>query len=136
MYQFVVLPSSNFTKCGRFVDVGFSFSKGDTTGTHSIYTEVEGYDVMFHVSTMLEHSNDEQQINKKRFIGNDIVIILFKEGNTKIVPKFRSHFNRKWRSRYFLSVNLIYFKKMFLLLFKKMKNILAIIWLVLLERLT
>ncbi|EAL61739.1 RapGAP/RanGAP domain-containing protein [Dictyostelium discoideum AX4] len=50
----------------------------NTTGTHSLYTSLKGYEVMFHVSTMLPHSKaDSQQIERKRHLGNDIVIIIF-----------------------------------------------------------
>jgi len=66
----------------------------DSAGTHSIYTRFEGYEVMFHVSTMLDHSAEsEQQVGKKRHIGNDIVVILFKEGDEPIIPAFRSQYN-------------------------------------------
>lgn len=35
---------------------------------------------MFHISTMLPHSlTDTQQLEKKRHIGNDIVLILFQD---------------------------------------------------------
>jgi RAP1 GTPase activating protein 1 len=51
---------------------------------------------MFHVSTMIPHTpNDTQQVERKRHIGNDIVVIIFKEGNTPFNPSLiRSHFNR------------------------------------------
>ena len=43
----------------------------NSTGSHSIYTVFEGLQVMFHVSTMLPHSqHDSQQVEKKRHIGN------------------------------------------------------------------
>ena len=62
-------------------------TKLDMSGTHSYYTqwivnEVENH-IMFHVATMLPFSpNDLQQIERKRHIGNDVVIILFLEGET------------------------------------------------------
>eukprot|EP01132_Coremiostelium_polycephalum_P004121 gene4121-5157_t len=50
----------------------------NTTGTHSLYTNHKGYEIMFHVSTLLPHTpGDSQQIERKRHIGNDIVIIIF-----------------------------------------------------------
>lgn len=44
--------------------------------------------MMFHVSTLLPHSEmDVQQVEKKRHIGNDIVIIVFQdEGSEPFDP--------------------------------------------------
>ena len=91
------------------------------TGVHSIYTEFQGYEVMFHVSTLLPYStsNSQQvqrsflscfvfspphstlsasffQLERKRHVGNDIVVVIFQEGNTTpFSPAFmRTHFNR------------------------------------------
>lgn len=60
------------------------------TGSHSVYSKVQmgggvngrsfDFEVMFHVSTMLPYSEkDAQQLERKRHLGNDIVIILFLE---------------------------------------------------------
>ena len=51
---------------------------------------------MYHVATMIPYSpGDEQQIPRKRHIGNDIVVVIFKEGNTPFNPLvMRSQFNR------------------------------------------
>lgn len=39
-------------------------SPADSTGTHSLYTTYQGYEVMFHVSTMLPYMpNNPQQVN-------------------------------------------------------------------------
>eukprot|EP01132_Coremiostelium_polycephalum_P005734 gene5734-7131_t len=69
--------------------------KSDTTGTESIYDKYQGFEVMFHVSTMLPHSlADPQQVEKKRHIGNDIVVIIFKDGDQVFEPKvMKSDFN-------------------------------------------
>lgn len=38
-------------------------SPADSTGTHSLYTTYQGYEVMFHVSTMLPYMpNNPQQV--------------------------------------------------------------------------
>ncbi|NXD39549.1 GARL3 protein, partial [Copsychus sechellarum] len=72
-------------------------TKNDTTGTCSIYTVFQGHEIMFHVSTMLPYSRDnKQQVERKRHIGNDIVTIIFQEGEESS-PAFkpsmiRSHF--------------------------------------------
>jgi hypothetical protein len=59
----------------------------DSTGTHSIYSKYRDYEIMFHVSTMLPYSFDNpQQLERKRHLGNDIVVVVFKEGNTPYVP--------------------------------------------------
>ncbi|XP_066574878.1 signal-induced proliferation-associated protein 1 isoform X2 [Amia ocellicauda] len=70
-------------------------TKTDSTGTHSLYTRYQDYEVMFHVSTMLPYTaNNTQQLLRKRHIGNDIVTIVFQEpGALPFTPKtIRSHF--------------------------------------------
>lgn len=58
--------------------------KNDMTGSHSLYTMYEGHEVMFHVSTMLPFTPDNpQQVERKRHIGNDIVIIVFQDWDEK-----------------------------------------------------
>ena len=53
------------------------------TGEKSLYTKWQGYEMMFHVAAFLPHNtNDRQQIEKKRHIGNDIVTIVFVEPGT------------------------------------------------------
>lgn len=61
-----------------------------TTGSHSIYRKFNNNEIMFHVSTLLPFNpKDKQQVSfigssphssqleRKRHIGNDIVVILF-----------------------------------------------------------
>ncbi|NWU98044.1 GARL3 protein, partial [Upupa epops] len=72
-------------------------TKNDTTGTCSIYTVFQGHEIMFHVSTMLPYSREnKQQVERKRHIGNDIVTIVFQEGeesSSAFKPSMiRSHF--------------------------------------------
>ncbi|EGV93009.1 Signal-induced proliferation-associated 1-like protein 3 [Cricetulus griseus] len=79
-----------FTKYAAQLDV-----KTDSTGTHSLYTTYQDYEVMFHVSTLLPYTpNNRQQLLRKRHIGNDIVTIIFQEpGALPFTPKnIRSHF--------------------------------------------
>jgi len=66
-----------------------------TTGTHSIYLQYCGVEIMFHVSTMIPVSeSDEQQVERKRHLGNDVVVLIFKEGKDPFSPTvIRSHFN-------------------------------------------
>ncbi|XP_078097923.1 signal-induced proliferation-associated 1-like protein 3 [Mustelus asterias] len=70
-------------------------TKTGSTGTHSLYTTYQDYEIMFHVSTMLPYTpNNRQQLLRKRHIGNDIVTIIFQEpGALPFTPKsVRSHF--------------------------------------------
>ncbi|NXN91153.1 SI1L3 protein, partial [Rhinopomastus cyanomelas] len=67
----------------------------DSTGTHSLYTTYQDYEIMFHVSTLLPYTpHNRQQLLRKRHIGNDIVTIIFQEpGALPFTPqKIRSHF--------------------------------------------
>ncbi|KAK5977728.1 Uridine-cytidine kinase 2 [Trichostrongylus colubriformis] len=57
------------------------------TGLQAVYTEFRGREAMFHVSTMLPYTlGDQQQLQRKRHIGNDIVAIIFQESNTPFAP--------------------------------------------------
>ncbi|XGW07882.1 hypothetical protein V3C99_010757 [Haemonchus contortus] len=57
------------------------------TGLQAVYTEFRGREAMFHVSTMLPYTlGDQQQLQRKRHIGNDIVAIIFQETNTPFAP--------------------------------------------------
>ncbi|KAM8946313.1 signal-induced proliferation-associated protein 1 isoform 2-T2 [Pelodytes ibericus] len=70
-------------------------NKTDSTGTHSLYTRYQDYEIMFHVSTMLPYTaSNSQQLLRKRHIGNDIVTIIFQEpGAHPFTPQtIRSHF--------------------------------------------
>ncbi|XP_048668965.1 GTPase-activating Rap/Ran-GAP domain-like protein 3 isoform X8 [Marmota marmota marmota] len=72
-------------------------TKNDTTGIHSVYTVYQGHEIMFHVSTMLPYSKEnKQQVERKRHIGNDIVTIVFQEGEESSAAfkpsMIRSHF--------------------------------------------
>lgn len=73
-------------------------TKTDTTGTHSVHTTHQGFEVMFHVSTMLPYfPKDEQQVERKRHLGNDVVVIIFKESaDDSFSPQnMASQFNRR-----------------------------------------
>lgn len=65
------------------------------TGKYAYFTKFRDYDIMFHVSTCLPHvSGDDQQLEKKRHIGNDVVVIVFQDGDTPIAPStIKSYFN-------------------------------------------
>jgi len=69
--------------------------KGNLTGKESIFTNFKEHDIMFHVSTLLPFdSNDKQQLERKRHLGNDIVVVIYKEGNRPFSPNcIHSQFN-------------------------------------------
>ena len=55
----------------------------DDTGEETVYEEHDDSQIMFHVSTLLPHSNkDQQQLERKRHIGNDRVVIVFQDKTT------------------------------------------------------
>jgi len=59
----------------------------NSTGSESIYTRLNQFEVMFHVSTMLPFfKSDLQQIERKRHIGNDIVVIIFVDDDQPFLP--------------------------------------------------
>jgi hypothetical protein len=69
----------------------------NVTGTHSYYTTLplEGIEIMFHVSTELPFSEtDAQCLERKRHLGNDVVLVVFWEGEGEFDPTLvKSQFN-------------------------------------------
>ena len=56
----------------------FPSSPDDSTGLYSVYANQGHNEVMFHVSTLLPFTpNNRQQLPRKRYIGNDIVTVVF-----------------------------------------------------------
>jgi len=54
-------------------------------------TKYSGYDLVFHVSTLLAYnSSDPQQLARKRKIGNDIVVLIFHEGDKPFQPNLQT----------------------------------------------
>ncbi len=86
-------------ECKRLNSHNCSFTHivaADRSGAQSLYTEWCNFEVMFHVSTMLPHvSDEEQQLERKRHIGNDVIVLVFQdEGSTPLQPELiRSYFN-------------------------------------------
>ncbi|KAF9157131.1 hypothetical protein BG015_000024 [Linnemannia schmuckeri] len=55
---------------------------GDTTGETSVYTNWNGYQIMYHCAPLMPFNpKDHHQVERRRFIGNDIVVIVFKEND-------------------------------------------------------
>ncbi|XP_031432829.1 rap1 GTPase-activating protein 2 isoform X2 [Clupea harengus] len=72
---------------------GLDISHGQT-GSEAVFTSFHGREIMFHVATKLPFTNgDAQQLQRKRHIGNDIVALVYQEGNTPFIPDvISSHF--------------------------------------------
>ncbi|KAL6078755.1 putative Rap/Ran GTPase-activating protein [Balamuthia mandrillaris] len=61
--------------------------RNGTTGTHGLYIKWNNNEIMYHVSTMLPYNPlDKQQLERKRHIGNDIVVIVWQDGDTVYRP--------------------------------------------------
>lgn len=61
---------------------GLDVSGSSMTGSHSVYTKWQGYEIMYHVASLLPYiEGDRQQLERKRHIGNDIGVILFQDNN-------------------------------------------------------
>ncbi|KAG2219577.1 hypothetical protein INT45_002535 [Circinella minor] len=57
-------------------------TKSGESGKFSYATSWRDYEIMFHVAPLMPcRKNDKQQVHRKRYIGNDIVCIVFVEGN-------------------------------------------------------
>jgi hypothetical protein len=69
--------------------------KAGTTGEYSVYTTYRSYELMYHVATLLPFMEENpQQLHRKRQIGNDIVVVIFSEGDEPFNPAvLTSHFN-------------------------------------------
>lgn len=68
---------------------GLDTRGSNSTGTHSYVQNWAGvgasgaFQLMYHVSTMLPHGEADQNLAKKRHIGNDIVAVVFQEDGSK-----------------------------------------------------
>ncbi|KPP64165.1 rap1 GTPase-activating protein 2-like, partial [Scleropages formosus] len=64
------------------------------TGKDAVYTSFSGREIIFHVSTKLPFTEgDTQQLQRKRHIGNDIVALVYQEGQVPFISDIiSSHF--------------------------------------------
>ncbi|XP_040021692.2 rap1 GTPase-activating protein 2 [Gasterosteus aculeatus] len=64
------------------------------TGREAVVTSFHGREIMFHVATKLPFTDgDPQQLQRKRHIGNDIVALVYQEGQTPFLSDvIKSHF--------------------------------------------
>jgi len=61
--------------------------KTNTSGTHTVFRRWKGFEMMFHVSTLLPYlPGEQQQMHRKRRIGNDIGVVIFQEGGFYTPP--------------------------------------------------
>lgn len=67
-----------------------------STGEYSVYTAFCDFEIMFHVSTLLPYqTQDIQRLERKRHFGNDMVVIIFKDGDQLYAPDtVKSMFNQ------------------------------------------
>eukprot|EP01132_Coremiostelium_polycephalum_P004586 gene4586-5725_t len=85
------IPLKGWTKYRGGLDV-----KDNTTGVYSIYRKWRDYEIMYHVAPLIPcRAEDEQSVDRKRHLGNDIVLIIFKEGNSTLFDPsiIKSNFN-------------------------------------------
>ncbi|XP_033959107.1 rap1 GTPase-activating protein 2 [Pseudochaenichthys georgianus] len=64
------------------------------TGRDAVFTSFHGREIMFHVATKLPFTDgDPQQLQRKRHIGNDIVALVYQEGQSPFLSDvIKSHF--------------------------------------------
>ncbi|KAI8985225.1 hypothetical protein BDB01DRAFT_867042 [Pilobolus umbonatus] len=69
-------------------------TKTGESGDYAYVSKWKDSDIMFHVASIMpSRANDKQQVSRKKHIGNDIVCIIFIEGNEVFNPKaIRSQF--------------------------------------------
>ncbi len=85
------VPLSGWTKFRG----GLDHRGTDLTGTHSYFTNFEGNEIMYHVVTMMPWTENDP--SRKRHIGNDVIVIVFKDSNNndRFAPHvIKSQYNR------------------------------------------
>jgi hypothetical protein len=69
------------------------FAAHNRTGKYSYYTQFHDLEIMYHVAPLLPATpTEEQQLERKRHVGNDIVVMLFRDADCKstLVPTLLS----------------------------------------------
>lgn len=111
--EFLSVLGSKVVLKDRVGYMGGLDNKADRTGTHSIFTEYQDHNIMFHVSTLIPRSEGEQSVSLKRHIGNDVLVVIFKEGEEKInIAEFKSQFNHVFAIIRKVCVNNVYMYKL------------------------
>ncbi|EDR29535.1 rap GTPase-activating protein, putative [Entamoeba dispar SAW760] len=79
-WKFMNLIASKVTLEGYQNYSGGLDTHTNVTGKESYATQYDNYDCMFHVAPLIPcNNNDEQSLERKRFVGNDVVVVVFKE---------------------------------------------------------
>lgn len=86
LYEFMDMLAERVRLQGWAKYAGGLNVKNNSTGLESYYTEFLGFNIMFHVNSLLEDDGSEQQLSRKRFIGNDLVVFIFVEGDEPFDP--------------------------------------------------
>ena len=81
LYEFMDMLAERVRLQGWPKYAGGLNTQNNSTGLESYYTEFLGFNIMFHVNSLLEDDGSEQQLSRKRFIGNDLVVFIFVEGD-------------------------------------------------------
>lgn len=90
---------------GNFVELpgwegfngGLDVTGKNITGGTSLYCKYDNiYEVMFHVAPLIPcEPNDDQNIGRKRHLGNDMIVLVFTDSDVLFDPSsFQSQFNR------------------------------------------
>eukprot|EP00012_Vannella_robusta_P008897 CAMPEP_0206200010 /NCGR_PEP_ID=MMETSP0166-20121206/10613_1 /ASSEMBLY_ACC=CAM_ASM_000260 /TAXON_ID=95228 /ORGANISM="Vannella robusta, Strain DIVA3 518/3/11/1/6" /LENGTH=307 /DNA_ID=CAMNT_0053618243 /DNA_START=245 /DNA_END=1168 /DNA_ORIENTATION=- len=60
---------------------------GGKTGKYSLFTEFEGNEIMWHVPTMMPFfPDDPQQLERKKHVGNDRAVVIFRDPGGDPIP--------------------------------------------------
>ena len=86
LYEFMDMLAERIRLEGWSKYAGGLNTKNNTTGSESYYTEHLDFSIMFHVTSLLEDDGSEQQLARKRYIGNDLVVFVFLEGDEPFDP--------------------------------------------------
>jgi len=90
---------------------GLDVSVNEASGKHAYFTNWNDHSIMFHTAPLIPYKVGDP--SRKRHVGNDVIVIIFKEGNEKINPiVFKSQFNHVFivvsKMNYFLSEETFY----------------------------
>eukprot|EP01125_Pyxidicula_operculata_P005534 TRINITY_DN1956_c0_g1_i3.p1 TRINITY_DN1956_c0_g1~~TRINITY_DN1956_c0_g1_i3.p1 ORF type:complete len:879 (-),score=249.77 TRINITY_DN1956_c0_g1_i3:300-2936(-) len=95
--QFLEILGRKTVLCGhKGYKADLDISSEKKSGKYAIYYHENGYEIMFHTSTMIpltsQDDDEGQQLQRKRFIGNDVICIIYQDSG-KFSSLIRSQFN-------------------------------------------
>ncbi|ELR21803.1 Rap/ranGAP domain containing protein [Acanthamoeba castellanii str. Neff] len=92
--QFLHLLGDRITLKGWTQYAGGLDVKRDSTGTQSVFRKFRDLEIMFHVAPLLPfYPDDTQHVERKRHLGNDIVVIIFLDSGTFTPSMIKTKFN-------------------------------------------